>query len=279
MKAHESILTFPGLNVYPPFGGEASFSTTLFCCTMSAYPNFLGLSTSCMNTLRDITIALVEDDDSTRYRIAALLQQRMPHAVIIEFQDLTTAKKHIFAESNSDKNPETKAKKQDFWLVDLGLPDGSGIELIRCIKQIHSDANVLVLSVFGDVDNIVNSIEAGANGYLLKDAVERDLIDALDAIDSGGTPLSPMIASRLLERMMPVKVKNASSHADHVLTTREAELLNYLSRGYTATEAGERMQVAVSTVRTHIKNIYSKLAVKSRTEAVFEARAMGILPK
>ncbi len=224
-----------------------------------------------MNTLRDITIALVEDDDSTRYRIASLLQQRMPHAVITEFQDLTSAKKHARADSIS--------KMPDFWLIDLGLPDGSGIELIRCIKHLHSDANVLVLSVFGDADNIVNSIEAGANGYLLKDAVERDLIDALDAIDSGGTPLSPMIASRLLERMLPAKVNDVSGVNDHVLTSREAELLNFLSRGYSAAEVGERMQIAVSTVRTHIKNIYSKLSVKSRTEAIFEARAMGILSK
>lgn len=224
-----------------------------------------------MNTLRDVTIALVEDDDSTRCRIASLLRQRMPHAVISEFQDLATAKKHARGDSIS--------KKQDFWLIDLGLPDGSGIELIRCVKQIHADTNVLVLSVFGDVNNIVNSIEAGANGYLLKDAVEHDLIDALDAIDSGGTPLSPMIASRLLERMLPPKINDVSGVNVYLLTGREAELLNFLSRGYTATEAGERMQIAVSTVRTHIKNIYSKLAVKSRTEAIFEARAMGLLPK
>lgn len=220
-----------------------------------------------MNTLREIKIAIVEDDDLTRQRICAILRLRMPQASISEFQDLKTAQKH----STTDA--------QDFWLVDIGLPDGSGIDLIRHVKKIYPNANVLVLSVFGDVDNIVNSIEAGANGYLLKDTVERDLIDALDAIDSGGTPLSPMIASRLLERMLPAKANGPDLAKDDLLTAREAELLNLLSRGYTATEAGERMQIAVSTVRTHIKNIYSKLAVKSRTEAVFEARAIGILPK
>jgi DNA-binding NarL/FixJ family response regulator len=223
-----------------------------------------------MNTMREIKIAIVEDDDFTRQRISSILSLRIPQANIVEFQDLKTAQK--FAATHS----------QDFWLIDLGLPDGSGIELICDVKKIYQHANVLVLSVFGDVDNIVNSIEAGANGYLLKDAVERDLIDALDAIDSGGTPLSPMIASRLLERMMPVKASSSDLVKDDLsplLTAREAELLNLLSRGYTSTEAGERMQIAVSTVRTHIKNIYSKLAVKSRTEAVFEARAMGILPK
>jgi DNA-binding NarL/FixJ family response regulator len=220
-----------------------------------------------MNKLREIKIAIVEDDDFTRQRIASILKLRMPQANIAEFQELKTAQK--FAVTNA----------QDFWLIDLGLPDGSGIELIRHVKKIYQHANVLVLSVFGDVDNIVNSIEAGANGYLLKDAVERDLIDALDAIDSGGTPLSPMIASRLLERMLPTKTNDSVVVKDDLLTTREAELLNFLSRGYTATEAGERMKIAVSTVRTHIKNIYSKLAVKSRTEAIFEARAIGILPK
>lgn len=220
-----------------------------------------------MNTLREIKIAIVEDDDFTRQRISSILKLRMPQANIVEFEDLKTAQK--FAATDA----------QDFWLIDLGLPDGSGIELIRHVKKIYQHANVLVLSVFGDVDNIVNSIEAGANGYLLKDAVERDLIDALDAIDSGGTPLSPMIASRLLERMLPTKTNDSVVVKDDLLTIREAELLNFLSRGYTATEAGERMKIAVSTVRTHIKNIYSKLAVKSRTEAIFEARAIGILPK
>ncbi len=220
-----------------------------------------------MNTHHEIKVAIVEDDDFTRQRISSILQLRVPQSNIVEFQDLKTALK--FAATNA----------QDFWLIDLGLPDGSGIELIRAVKKIHQHANVLVLSVFGDVENIVNSIEAGANGYLLKDAVERDLIDALDAIDSGGTPLSPMIASRLLERMLPTKTSDSVAAKDDLLTTREAELLNFLSRGYTAMEAGERMQIAVSTVRTHIKNIYSKLAVKSRTEAIFEARAMGILAK
>jgi DNA-binding NarL/FixJ family response regulator len=220
-----------------------------------------------MNTLREMKMALVEDDDLTRQRIVEILQQRMPQSAISEFKDLKTAQKH------AGTHP------QDFWLVDLGLPDGSGIDLIRYVKKIYADTNVLVLSVFGDVDNILNSIEAGANGYLLKDAVERDLMDALDAIDSGGTPLSPMIASRLLERMLPAKVNDASGINGYLLTSREAELLNFLSRGYTASEVGERMEIAVSTVRTHIKNIYSKLAVKSRTEAIFEARAMGILPK
>lgn len=220
-----------------------------------------------MNTLREIKIAIVEDDDFTRQRISSILKLRMPLANIVELKDLKTAQR--YAATNS----------QDFWLIDLGLPDGSGIELIRSIKKTYQHANVLVLSVFGDVDNIVNSIEAGANGYLLKDAVERDLIDALDAIDSGGTPLSPMIASRLLERMLPAKSNDISGVNGYLLTGREAELLNFLSRGYTSLEAGERMQIAVSTVRTHIKNIYSKLAVKSRTEAIFEARAMGILPK
>lgn len=169
------------------------------------------------NTHHEIKVAIVEDDDFTRQRISSILQLRVPQSNIVEFQDLKTALK--FAATNA----------QDFWLIDLGLPDGSGIELIRAVKKIHQHANVLVLSVFGDVENIVNSIEAGANGYLLKDAVERDLIHALDAIDSGGTPLSPMIASRLLERMLPTKTSDSVAAKDDLLTTREAELLNFVA--------------------------------------------------
>jgi len=162
----------------------------------------------------------------------------------------------------------------------MGLPDGSGVDLIRFVRQRHDQANILVISVFGDVDNIANSIQAGADGYLLKDAIDKDLIQAIDAIGLGGTPLSPMIASRLLERMLP---SPAVPHApveqvgSATLTVRESELLGLLARGYKYAEVSQFMDIGLATVQTHVRRIYSKLAVNSRSEAVFEARAQGIL--
>ena len=167
---------------------------------------------------------------------------------------------------------------QDYWLVDLGLPDGTGIDLIRMVREIYPLTYILVITVFGDADNIVGSIQAGAIGYLLKEDMQKDvsLLLTIEAIRNGGTPLSPLIASRLLSRMqvMPAPVNHALL-TDHGLSPREIELLQLLSRGYTYQEAAELMQVGLGTVQTNIKRIYTKLAVNSRTQAIFEARALG----
>jgi DNA-binding NarL/FixJ family response regulator len=220
-------------------------------------------------------IALIEDDGHTRTRIASLLARCLPDASVTSFERLATAL--TFAAQAQHL--------QDYWLVDLGLPDGSGVDLIRAVRAKDAGAHILVISVFGDVDNVLRSIEAGANGYLLKDAVDKDLVDALAAMEQGGTPLSPMIASRLLETMrtplipakpQPVRLVAVLQTAS-VLTPKETELLNLLSRGYTYAEAAELIQLALSTIQTHVRGIYAKLAVGSRAEAVFEAKAMGLI--
>lgn len=215
-------------------------------------------------------IALVEDDERTRCRIAALLVKSLAGVQIQEFSGLASAKR--FALDHA----------QDYWLVDLGLPDGSGVELIRAVRALYAQTHILVISVFGDVDNIVKSIEAGANGYLLKDAVDKDLLQAIEAIGEGGTPLSPMIASRLLERMIPVTAAPADTvqlEPAVLLSARERELLNLLSRGYKYAEAATLMQISLSTVQTYIRRIYIKLSVESKSEAIFEAQAKGLLAK
>lgn len=213
-------------------------------------------------------IALVEDDALTRTRIAQLLRACLPQA------HLTLFDRRLPAEAFATLNA------QDYWLVDLGLPDGSGVDLIRAIRTRYANAHILVISVFGDVDNVVGSIQAGANGYLLKDAVDKDLMGAIEAIELGGTPLSPMIASRLLENLRAAPVPEAPTpHTDDSkrLTAKETELLNLLCRGYTYSETAELMTVSLSTVQTHVRRIYAKLAVSSRAEAVFEAKSLGLL--
>jgi DNA-binding NarL/FixJ family response regulator len=220
-------------------------------------------------------IALVEDDARTRARIVQLLASCLPLAEVTPFDRLATANAYLLAH------------KPQYWLIDLGLPDGSGIDLIRAVRTQDAAAHILVISVFGDVDNVVGSIRAGANGYLLKDAVDTDLSGAMAAMELGGTPLSPMIASRLLETMMPAKPQPASPAKANALqapalvasslTPKESELLNLLSRGYTYAESSELMRVAMSTVQTHVRSIYTKLAVSSKAEAVFEAKALGLL--
>jgi DNA-binding NarL/FixJ family response regulator len=223
-------------------------------------------------------IALVEDDERTRRRIERLLVKSIAEVSVTELPCLSDAKNFALQ------------TQQDYWLIDLGLPDGSGVDLIRFVRALHAAAHILVISVFGDVDNIVKSIEAGANGYLLKDAIDKDLVQALSAIGVGGTPLSPLIASRLLERMLPppsvgvragVRAGTASPSIEPatLLSARETELLNLLSRGYKYGEAASLMGITLSTVQTHIRRIYIKLAVESKSEAIFEAQSQGLLTR
>lgn len=228
-------------------------------------------------------ITFVDDSPLMRQTIGHVLAQGFPDAKITSFETLGAAM--AFA----------REEEQDHWLIDLGLPDGTGIDLIRQVRETFPLTHILVITVFADADNIVNSIQAGANGYLLKEDMQRaqSLTSSIQAIREGGTPLSPVIASRLLARMQmldaPAPVKNdaprqrqtpaQSASPDtpaHGLAPREIELLLLLSRGYTYQEAAKLMAVELGTVQTYVKRIYTKLAVNSRTQAIFEARALGI---
>lgn len=212
-------------------------------------------------------IAFVEDGVLMQENIRRMLVLGFPQAHLTSFQTLVTAM--AFA----------RDEPQDYWLVDLGLPDGTGIELIQLVRDMYPLTRILVITVFGDADNIVRSIQAGANGYLLKEDMQKDvsLLPTIEAIRDGGTPLSPLIASRLLSRMQLMPPAAAPAINDHGLAAREVELLQLLARGYTYAEAAELMQVGLGTVQTNIKRIYTKLAVNSRTQAIFEARALGAL--
>jgi DNA-binding NarL/FixJ family response regulator len=223
-----------------------------------------------------MNIAVVEDDVLTRRRIVNQLSQSLTAPSVVEVGTCAQARELA------------QTRTIDCWLIDLGLPDGHGIDLIRHVRGLQPQANVLVITVFGDANNIVNSIEAGANGYLLKDALDHDLCRAVEAVNTGGTPLSPLVASMLLERFVrpfadgtsdPTQAQRGVSKPALALpmTPREIELLNLFARGYTYQEAAELMAVGVSTIQSHVRNIYSKLMVSSKSEAVFEAKAMGLL--
>ncbi|MBS7806772.1 response regulator transcription factor [Variovorax sp. PCZ-1] len=211
--------------------------------------------------------AFVEDDPLMHRKILRMLSLGFPDAVITSFQTLADASVYALKE------------KQDYWLVDLGLPDGSGITLIGILRKRYPQTNILVLTVLEDTKNIIRSIQAGANGYLLKQDLQTDdqLPVFIKAINEGGTPLSPVVASRLLERMQVIASQPASLELEQPLAPREAELLQLLSRGYSYQESAQLMLVSLSTVQTLVKRCYSKLGVHSRTEAIFEAKTRGVL--
>ena len=180
--------------------------------------------------------------------------------------------------------------KPDVLIVDLGLPGVSGIEVIRNAMQVRPDADALVVSVFGDEDHVVRSIEAGATGYLLKDSLPTQLIECVDDLRKGGSPISPSIARRLLTRFrepllgqplpseaMPPAADNRPGLARPPLSEREHEILRLIAKGLSFNEVGDVLTISQHTVVTHVKRIYRKLAVHSRGEAVYEAGQMGLL--
>lgn len=167
----------------------------------------------------------------------------------------------------------------DVLLVDLGLPDCSGLEVIRRCRRMQPACAMMVITMFGDEANMLSAFEAGAGGYLLKDDTEADLAAHVLSLHAGGSPMSPIIARQLLVRWQsrsaaqPVAVTPVSE----ALSPRESEVLNLVARGFTYGEAAERMGVSLSTVQSHVRSIYGKLDVHNKTEAVFEARQLGLL--
>ena len=197
----------------------------------------------------------------------------------------------------------------DVLLTDLGLPDGSGLEVIRCARRLHPQCEPLVISMFGDDDNVLASIEAGALGYIHKDSAMDDVARTILDMRAGASPISPMIARRLLTRFQrststtkdptaptaalarhhsraeresqanePFAL-NTSAQASDLLTPREHEVLALIARGYSYAEVARLQNVTVHTVQSHIKRLYHKLAVSSKTEAVFEATRLGLLER
>jgi DNA-binding NarL/FixJ family response regulator len=175
------------------------------------------------------------------------------------------------------------AQPPDVLLVDLGLPDISGIELIHHAARHHPGCDALVVTMFADDGHVLGSIEAGATGYLLKDASAARIAAAIHEVRAGGSPISPSIARRVLARFRggppaaaPVNTPAAPAETSP-LSERETELLRLVAKGFSFDAVAEVLCISPHTVVTHVKNIYRKLAVHSRGEAVHEARQMGLL--
>ena len=169
----------------------------------------------------------------------------------------------------------------DVLLVDLGLPDGSGIDVIRAAHAQQPACNIMVSTTFGDETHVMQSLEAGASGYLLKDSTPKDMLDEIRSLHGGGSPISPLIARQILTRFR----RDDQAAAKPVITgkpaatlsAREQEVLEYITKGYTFEEIAGLIAVSRHTVLTYVRRIYAKLEVNSKTEAIYEARHQGLL--
>jgi DNA-binding NarL/FixJ family response regulator len=169
----------------------------------------------------------------------------------------------------------------DVMLIDLGLPDMSGIDVIRHAARRHPSTEALVVTMFGDDGNVLASIEAGATGYLLKDSMPASIASSIHELVAGGSPITPSIARRVLTRFRAAGPANVPAPVpasrDAVLTERETDILRQVAKGMSFSEIGAILTISQHTVVAHVKKIYRKLAVHSRGEAVFEAGQMGLL--
>jgi DNA-binding NarL/FixJ family response regulator len=209
-----------------------------------------------------VTIALVEDDDEARGRLVASIRSDPSLQLVGEFR------------TGSDALAGTASASPDVFLVDLGLPDMPGLEVVRQIAARHPSCDILVVTIFGDEKSVIGALEAGARGYLLKGGLEHDIAEDIRHLRSGGSPLSPVIARQVLKRLVPAKPSVLDRSQ---LTPRETEILNAIARGFSYAETAELLHLSPQTVHTHLKNVYKKLAVHSKTEAVFEADRRRLL--
>jgi len=219
-------------------------------------------------TSRDpIGVMIVEDDAVTRKALSLAIESE-PRLRLLDA-----------VETVKDALAWLDVNVPQVLMTDLGLPDGSGIEVIHACTSRHPQTDIMVVTMSSDEANVLACIEAGASGYVLKDAGKTDIARAVLDLRSGGAPMSPAIARMVLAKVRGDKKPVAAREQDPAtsLTKRESAILDLIARGDSYGEVAKILSVSVGTVQTHIKNIYGKLAVHSRGEAVFEAHRRGLL--
>ncbi len=213
-----------------------------------------------------VQVVVVEDDDKSRDSLCAAVKATPGFTLAGAFDRSRPAIDWL------------ATHRADMLLTDLGLPDGSGIDVIRACAARWPDCDIMVISIFGDEQNVLSSIQAGATGYFLKSHDQIDVPGAMRDLLNGGSPMSPMIARKVLERLRQREAPAPeNTHTGSALTKRESETLDLIARGYSYQEVGNLLTVSLSTVQSHIRSIYRKLQVNSRSEAVFEAHKLGLL--
>ncbi|TWI01644.1 LuxR family two component transcriptional regulator [Luteimonas cucumeris] len=213
------------------------------------------------------SILIVEDDRVSRQRLVRLLADFVDaDARIQDAADLATARTLL------QTMPFTLA------LVDVQLPDGNGIDLIAWMQQHAPQTVSVIVSAWAEEETILAAVKAGAIGYLLKDRDDDELRVSLKSLQRGGAPIDPTIARRILALLPQAALaETPAAPASTQLSEREREILKLVAQGFSNREIAELVSLSKLTIECHTRNIYRKLAVGSRTAAVFEARSMGLL--
>ena len=210
--------------------------------------------------LPNMHIGIVEDDPLLRENLKLLLSGEKNITILGAWG------------SAEEALPAFKKLSFDIMLVDLGLPGMSGIELIKKIKEDSPEIEIMAHTVFEDRDNVFSAIKAGASGYILKGSTPRELIEALNNLHQGGSPMSPKIARKVVREF-----QDEGLNEEYLLSHREKEIVKCIEDGLAYKEIAEKLSISPHTVHTHIKKIYEKLHARNRQEALITARKKGII--
>jgi len=209
-----------------------------------------------------IKILIADDHPVVREGLNAMLSREIDFEVIGEAKDGVEAVSKV------------KELKPDVVLMDLRMPEMDGVEAMRQIRSIDPAVKFIILTTYSDDDYIFSGIEAGARAYLLKDAPRDELFKAIRAVHKGESLIQPVVASKLLDRFSQLSRRTPSGEE---LSERELEVLCLMAKGAANKEISAELKIAQSTVKTHITNIFQKLAVNDRTEAVTQAIKKGLI--
>lgn len=204
------------------------------------------------------SIVIIEDDEKIRNYLSALIAGSGEFNLAASFANAEDAIR-FFSSGFADA--------VELVLTDIQLPGKSGIDFIAWLKPLHLGIQFMVLSVYDDADKVFKALKAGASGYVLKNTPSNKLIEALQDLKKGGSPMSSQIAR------MVVNMFQQETYIDpqENLSLREKEVLDWLSKGFRYKEIAEKLFISVETVRTHIRNIYEKLQACNRKEALRKA--------
>ncbi len=201
-----------------------------------------------------IKVAIVDDDEGIRTTLATLIR-RVPASfkLVGDYADAESALREI------------PKHLPDVVVMDINLPGINGVECVRQLKTRLPTMQFMMLTVYEDSDSLFNSLKAGASGYLLKRTASSRLLEAIQDVYEGGSPMTPQLARRVVQLFSkpPEPVSPVSG-----LTPGEREFIELLAKGYAYTEIADRMTISIDTVRSYVRTVYEKLHVHSRTEAV-----------